>query len=232
MAGAMAHEVRSPLCVILGYSSEILEMLPPDHAHRKFVEVIHRCATRCNELAEKLLRFSRRPKEAETFPLDGAVEEALTLARLGRKSFGVEFATDLKDAIEITGRRNEIQQIVVNLCTNAIDAMPNGGTLTVRTCAEHRADRDWAVISVEDTGIGIPEEIRKRIFDPFFTTKPAGVGTGLGLSIVRDIARSCSGALELHSELGKGSTFHFRLPLPKTAASESTSETGLAKTAS
>jgi signal transduction histidine kinase len=211
MAGAMAHEIRNPLCVILGYTGEILEATAVEPQHRRFLETIQRCATRCNELAEKLLRFSRQPKENEQYSLKEAVEEAAALAKLGRKSFNLRLHLELNYDTMLWGRRNELQQIIVNLCTNAIDAMPNGGTLSVRTYSEERATQPWAAIEVQDTGTGIPDAFLKQIFNPFFTTKPAGTGTGLGLSIVRDILRATGGTIDVQSTVGKGTTFTVRV---------------------
>jgi len=219
MAGAMAHEIRNPLCVILGYTGEILDNTAQDHPHRRFLDTIQRCATRCNELAEKLLRFSRQPKDNEQYSLKEAIEEAVSLARLGRKSFSLRVHLELEFDTQLVGRRNELQQVIVNLCTNAIDAMPGGGTLTARTFKEDRARQPWAAISIRDTGTGIPEQFLKQIFNPFFTTKPAGSGTGLGLSIVRDILRAGGGTIEVDSKVGEGTTFTVRVPILATDAS-------------
>jgi signal transduction histidine kinase len=119
----------------------------------------------------------------------------------------------------LSARRSEFQQIMINLMSNAVDAMPKGGTITVVLEEEESAGRHWAKISIHDTGEGIPMEIRRRIFEPFFTTKAPGKGTGLGLSIVRDIVASNQGVLEVTSELHQGTTFVVRLPLNPPAPS-------------
>jgi signal transduction histidine kinase len=129
-----------------------------------------------------------------------------TLARTRKvvlvRSLSTEIGPILVDA-------GQIQQVVINLGVNAIDAMPQGGTLTVGLA---RKD-DHAEISVQDTGTGISPEIRERIFDAFFTTKEEGKGTGLGLSLISSIVKNHQGSIDLQSEVGKGSTFTVRLPI-------------------
>ena len=213
MAGALAHEIRNPLCVILGYAGELQVLLGKDHPQFKLFATIERCANRCNQLVENLLRFARLPKDEERFSLNEAIQEAVELARIGKKAINVRCQMDFQCDAWIRGKRTEIQQVVLNLSANAMDAMPSGGTLTVRTRQEAVVSGEWYVIEVEDTGTGIPEDVRKNIFDPFFTTKPAGKGTGLGLCIVGDILRSCGGTIDVVSEVGKGTSFLVRLPV-------------------
>lgn len=227
MAGALAHEIRNPLCVIIGYVSELRAMGPEAGPGQKLLAIVARCANRCNELAENLLRFSRLPKGEERFSLNQAVKEALDLARVGKTALNVRCVTDFQCDLWMTGRPGEIQQIVLNLCGNAIDAMPSGGALTARTRRETLNGRDWMVVEIQDTGGGIPEEVRKRIFDPFFTTKEAGKGTGLGLSIVNDIIRAYDGFIDVRSEPGRGSTFTVRLPAALMTAAVGPRRNGL-----
>jgi two-component system, NtrC family, sensor kinase len=222
MAGALAHEIRNPLSVIVGYVEDILQDLPPPETLHKVLEAVRRSAVRCQELMDNLLSFARRPKESEPFLLKDALEETLTLVRMSAKMSQVQCLLDVRATPTIVARRTEIQQIFINLMSNAVDAMPKGGTLTVILDEDHTAGKDWVKVSVQDTGTGIPEDARKRIFEPFFTTKPIGKGTGLGLSIVQDIVRNCQGVLEVVSELHKGTTFVVYLPLedvPAAAAS-------------
>ena len=212
MAGALAHEIRNPLCVIIGYLSEMITEVPETSPHHKFLVTMERCANRCNLLVENLLRFSRLPKGEERFSINQTVVDALELARLGKKARKVQCKTEFEGDIWVVGRRSELEQVIVNLGTNAMDAMMDGGTLTVSARRETAADQDWLLIEVSDTGAGIPEALQKKIFDPFFTTKDPSIGTGLGLSIVRDIVRGYEGTLELYSKPGEGTTFKIRLP--------------------
>ena len=165
------------------------------------------------ELMDNLLRFARRPKESEPFKVKDALQEAMTLVRMGAKMTQVQCNLDVRADPILSARRGEIQQVVINLMTNAVDAMPGGGTLTVVLEEDDSANRQWVKISIHDTGEGIPPDIRRRIFEPFFTTKGPGKGTGLGLSIVRDIVGNYQGVLEVESEVHQGTTFIVRLPM-------------------
>jgi signal transduction histidine kinase len=212
MAGALAHEIRNPLSVIVGYVNDLLENRGDEDLIVKPLKAIRRSAERCHELMDNLLRFSRQPKEVELFKLKDALQEAMTLARMSAKMSQVQCNLDVQADPLMKARRSEIQQIFINLMANAVDAMPTGGTLTVTLEEEDSAGHHWVKVSVQDTGEGIPPEIRRRIFEPFFTTKGPQKGTGLGLSIVRDIVGNYQGVLEVQSEVHQGTTFVIRLP--------------------
>ena len=218
MAGALAHEIRNPLAVIVGYVNDLLEGRAAEDPLVRPLAAIRRSAERCGELMENLLRFSRQPKEAETFKMKDALQEAVALVRMSAKMTQVQCNLDVRADPLMSARRNEIQQIFINLMTNALDAMAGGGTLTVILEEEDTAGKHWVKVSVRDTGEGIPSEIRRRIFEPFFTTKASGKGTGLGLSIVRDIVGSYNGVLEVESEVHQGTTFVVRLPMTAAQA--------------
>ena len=119
-------------------------------------------------------------------------------------------------ASKIFANRSQIQQIIINLSNNAMDAMPEGGTLTLRTKKTRAEGKDMIEIEVRDTGAGIPKEIQAKIFEPFFTTKEVGKGTGLGLSLVYELIQKHDGRITLESEAGKGTIFRVFLPLSKT----------------
>ncbi len=161
----------------------------------------------------------------ETFKLKDALQEAITLVRMSAKMTQVQCNLDVHADPIMSARRNEIQQIFINLMSNALDAMQNGGTLTVILEEDTIAGQPWVRVSVKDTGEGISPEIRKRIFEPFFTTKAPGKGTGLGLSIVRDIVGNYQGVLEVQSEPHQGTTFIVRLPCRQTVQAEPSMET-------
>jgi signal transduction histidine kinase len=217
MAGALAHEIRNPLSVIVGYVNDLLENRPPDDPLVKPLAATKRSAERCHDLMENLLRFSRQPKEMETFKVKDALQEAITLVRMSAKMTQVQCNLDVHADPLMSARRNEFQQIFINLMSNGLDAMKGGGTLTVTLEEDDAAHKHWVKVSVKDTGEGIQPDIRKRIFEPFFTTKAPGKGTGLGLSIVRDIVGNYQGVLEVESEVHQGTTFVVRLPLAKPA---------------
>jgi signal transduction histidine kinase len=216
LSGALAHEIRNPLCVVVGYTGEIIASLKEDDPLKPIMQTILRCGNRCNELVDNLLRFSRIPKNEEVFHINEVIEDAMVLAKLAAQKTPVKMLSDFHDDLFFQGHRSEIQQIILNLCTNAIDAMPGGGIITIRTAAENVANKDWICISVQDTGAGIPPEIQEKIFNPFFTTKEPGKGTGLGLSIISDIVRKYDGTIEVKSEVGLGTKFIIRLPVAKS----------------
>jgi len=213
MAGALAHEIRNPLSVIIGYVNDLLDGRALDETFRKPLEAVKRSAERCQELMDNLLRFARQPKQIETFKVKDALQESMTLVRMSAKMTRVQCNLDARADPLLSGRRSEFQQIFINLMSNALDAMPEGGTLNVILEEEMAGGRTLMKILVKDTGSGIPPEAREHIFEPFFTTKAPGKGTGLGLSIVRDIVQTYHGVLTVESEIHKGTTFIIRLPV-------------------
>ena len=138
----------------------------------------------------------------------------LDLVRFQLRKGGVEprLELDPRDPV-ITGDRFQIEQLFLNLVLNAVQAMPEGGTLTLRT----RGAGTWEVVEVCDTGLGIPEAIRERIFDPFFTTREVGQGTGLGLAVSYSIAAAHGGGIEVETHEGEGSIFRVLFPTPTDA---------------
>lgn len=212
MAGALAHDIRNPLSVIIGYVQDFLDGRPADDPLIKPMQAVRRAAQQCFDLMQNLLNFSRRPKSIDTFKIKDAMDECFALLTLRARKANVAMTLDARVDPLISGRRSEIQQIFINLMGNAIDAMPNGGPLTVRIEHEFEADQPWIVVTVKDTGEGISESARPHLFEPFFTTKEAGYGTGLGLSIVLDIVQSYQGLIEVDSTPGQGATFTVRLP--------------------
>jgi two-component system NtrC family sensor kinase len=151
--------------------------------------------------------------------LNGILIELIHLSEPWLFSRSVKLSSSLSPGLPpILGDPTHLQTLFLNLITNALDAMPNGGFLTIKT--QHILGppftgngEGWVQISITDTGIGITEESKKRIFDPFFTTKKIGEGTGLGLAICEKIIKDHSGRLEVESEVGKGSTFFILIPI-------------------
>lgn len=211
LAAGVAHEINNPLTVILGFAQSLLRRLRPGDPHIMPLASIEREALRCRNLANSLLSFSR-DKKSGTSPTDPRVmmSEALALVEVQAKTKKIRLVREeSKDLPHVNMNADQIQQVVINLCANAMDAMPDGGTLTVAMAV--RGDR--LELRVTDTGTGIARDVRERIFDPFFTTKPVGKGTGLGLSLTYEIVRSHRGRIELESELGRGTQFMVSLPL-------------------
>jgi signal transduction histidine kinase len=213
LAAGVAHELNEPLANILGFAqlAAKAEGLPADVA--RDLERIVASSLYARDFIRRLLMFARA-EPAKKAPLDfhGVIEEVLTLfeVRWARQNVTVE--RDLSEAAAIVdATRSELQQVLMNLLANAVQAMPEGGTLTVAT----RVEEGRARLIVADTGVGMNERVRKQIFHPFFTTKGAGQGTGLGLSVARDIVVAHKGTIRVESRVGEGSRFEIEVPLAR-----------------
>jgi|CXWL01.1.fsa_nt_gi signal transduction histidine kinase len=206
LAAGIAHEINNPLGVILGFSQGMIRTLG-DSAEAFPARSIEREALRCKKLVADLLIFSRQSaSRLANLDLAKSVSGALSLVSPQARMHSVAIVTQFEPGCIIHGDDGPVQQIVINLCNNAVDAMPKGGTITIRT----RREGEHVLLEVSDTGQGIPPEIASRIFDPFFTTKEIGKGTGLGLALVQEIVHKHSGSIELQTEPGKGTTFLIR----------------------
>jgi two-component system NtrC family sensor kinase len=218
LAAGTAHEINNPLTGVLTFAHLLRKNENLGERERQDIEVIIRETTRVREIVRGLLDFARQsPSERQRLDLNGVVSHATALLR-GQKEFRhISIKEQPADDLpKVLGDRNQLEQVVLNLSLNGCEAMPDGGTLTIST----RVDGDSVVLTVSDTGTGIPEEDRGRIFDPFFTTKPVGRGTGLGLSVTYGIVQQHGGSVEVTSKVGKGSMFTIRLPAqPKESAS-------------
>ena len=218
LAGGVAHEINNPLGVILGFSQNITKRIPPGDPFEMPLKSIEREALRCKNLVQDLLTFSRLEKgEKEEIDLNSTIETALSLVSAQGKVKNVEIEKNIEPSLpRVLGNSTQIQQIIVNLSSNAFDAMPDGGMLKIRAKGIHDNGKSRVQIDVEDTGSGIPETVQKKIFEPFFTTKPIGKGTGLGLSLVYEIVQKYEGSISLESYEGRGTTFHIILPVHGT----------------
>jgi PAS domain S-box-containing protein len=224
LAGGIAHDFNNLLTGILGNLSLALADLPGTHSCRDLLNNAELAALRAAELTRQLLGFSRRtPLTPQAVDLNAVIEETL---RLVRRTFDPRIEVRLQQAADlwsIQADPGQMGQVLMNLCLNARDAMPTGGTLTLET-ANVRLDPqavaksfdgrtgDFVRLRVCDTGIGMTREIREHIFEPFFTTKETGKGTGLGLAMVFGIVKAHAGWIECQSELGRGTSFDVYLP--------------------
>ncbi len=225
LAGGIAHEINNMMTVVLGFSSLLLDTLR-DEARAAEVRQIHRAATRAATITSQLLAFSRRQQLLpQVLDINGLVQGA---AHMLRRVMGEDkvFVLDLaEDSGHVRADRGQLEQALLNLTLNARDAMPHGGTFTIRTRSVTLPSQDtdfphqselpsgnYVHISVSDTGHGMDAATRARIFEPFFTTKPIGQGSGLGLATVFGIVRQSGGTLRLRSSPGKGATFSIYLP--------------------
>jgi two-component system NtrC family sensor kinase len=219
VTAAMAHQIGTPLNSISGYIQLILQDGNIQPKDRDRLKIIESQLDRLADSVKNLLSFTRQPQpQLRSLDVNEVLEELIHLSEpwfLARK---VRLSTHLSpDLPSIFGDSTHLQTLFLNLITNALDAMPQGGALTVKTRQvsppSSSKDGRWLEISITDTGIGITEESKKRIFDPFFTTKKMGEGTGLGLAICEKIVKEHSGKIDLESEVGKGSTFSILIPV-------------------
>ncbi|OGS07276.1 MAG: hypothetical protein A2270_08605 [Elusimicrobia bacterium RIFOXYA12_FULL_51_18] len=219
LAAGVAHEINNPLGIILGFAQSVVRKIKEDDALALPLKTIEREAIRCKNLVQNLLVFSRASKSEtlEELDLNTAMEGVLSLILAQAKARNVELVRELGSGLpKVNANQIQLQQVVLNLAHNAIDAMPKGGTLTIRTALPGRRP-GYVELRVLDTGTGIPKDLQKRIFEPFFTTKEAGKGTGLGLSLAYEIIHKHGGAIELESEEGQGTEFTVYLPVHSAA---------------
>lgn len=212
LAAGVAHEINEPLGAILGFA-QLAQKTPdmPEAAQADLAKVVQSCL-RAREIVRKLLIFARQqPPRDLNVDVNGVAEEALSFLRSRMASSGVELRTNLQRGRPlVAGDPIQLNQVVVNLVLNALQAMPSGGLLEVATAL----DGDHVLLRVMDTGSGMTDEVRERIFLPFFTTKEEGLGTGLGLSVVHGIVTAHGGSVRVASQLGLGTQFEVRLPAP------------------
>jgi len=225
LAGGIAHDFNNILTAIIGYSEIINLRLEKDNPLHHQVNQVMIAAERAAELTNGLLAFSRK-QVLHTKPLD-LCEVVQGLKKMLRRLIpeDIDFRTTVDDSpLIVMADKGQIEQVLMNLVTNAKDAMPTGGTLTIEVFPVDRKERfthahgkgepgRYACISVADTGHGMDGEIREKIFEPFFTTKEVGKGTGLGMSIIYGIVNQHNGFITVESETGAGTTFHVQLPI-------------------
>ncbi|MDT5262052.1 MAG: hypothetical protein QOC61_1056 [Acidobacteriota bacterium] len=226
LAAGVVHEINNPLATISA-CAEALESRVDEGVYgsgpdlndlREYLQLIREEAFRCKQITNGLLDFSRaRAVEPAPVNLSEVVESAARLLAHQKRGASIRIDVELSDNLPlVSGDMGQLQQAVIILAENAIDAMPEGGTLSMRTRREESEEGDYVLIEVSDTGQGIPIEIRERIFDPFFTTKEVGRGTGLGLAVCYGIVTEHGGRIGVESAVGRGSTFRISLPAPKT----------------
>jgi PAS domain S-box-containing protein len=213
LAAGVAHEINNPLGIILGFAHGVAGRIKEDDPFFMPLKSIEREAVRCKNLVQNLLVFSRQGGQGtEELDVDEVVENALLLVQTQTSVNAVELIRELGSRGRIMGSRTQIQQIIINLCNNAVDAMPKGGKLTVRTRLEVKGKNTRVVLEVQDSGTGITEAVKRRLFEPFFTTKEPGKGTGLGLSLIHGIVEKHHGTIDVESAVNKGTAFIVRLP--------------------
>jgi signal transduction histidine kinase/DNA-binding response OmpR family regulator len=210
IASGVAHNFRNTLTGIL-VNSQVIQENYPDHAGlNELGDRISSSVKRGSRLVDRLMQFSRRQtkKEFKRLDLVGIIAETYQIVR---KSFDqkIDIQLDIQRSLPILGDYSSLSQVLMNLFTNARDAMPEGGVIKI----ESRQEKNTALVRVSDTGQGMDKQTRERCFDPFFTTKDVGKGTGLGLSTTYGIVKSHEGEILVESEPGQGTVFTISFPL-------------------
>ena len=230
MSMGIAHDFNNLLTTVLGHAELLrsdLARLDADAEARSHLESLERAANDGAALIHKIQQYIRNEKQerAEPVALHKIAEEVLTLTRPywhnepRRRGIAILVESDLRPVPTISGTPTELREVLVNLVLNAVQAMPAGGTLTLRT---GRLDARAAVVEVADTGVGMTENVRKRIFEPLYTTKGSS-GTGMGLTMSQGIVQEHNGRIEVESEPGRGTSFRLIFPFSAgTRAPEST----------
>jgi signal transduction histidine kinase len=210
LTAGIVHDVKNPLAVIKGLAEELHEEIGIDPSTRAQLATIRDSASRASSIVTDLLKFARQSTpEMQRRDMRETVQSSLRLTEYLTRKGKVEAIVDLPDQpVMVTYDAQQIEQVLINLFSNAVQAMEHGGSLRINLGRAKGA----IAIAVQDTGMGIPKQNINRIFDPFFTTKPEGEGTGLGLSVSFGIVSRHGGTIEVESELGWGTTFTVLLP--------------------
>ena len=209
-AAGISHDIRNPLAVISQASFNIKREAKKLGSEKilKYVEKIDKNVSRATEIIEKLLNFSKPTySKLKRVNLREIIDESIELSRLENRNIDIYISNDLDNSVKIYGDKNSLIQVFVNIIINAMEAMNYEGKIDISMGREGK----FALISIKDTGKGIPESIRKQIFEPFFTTKETG--TGLGLAIAYRIIKDHGGIIEFKTEENKGTEFIIKLPI-------------------
>lgn len=215
LAGGIAHDFNNLLTGVLGYASLIKNFLSSEEKLYRYAEAIEHSAQRAAKLTQHLLNFSRRQRKTTGIvDLNVLLDDILFLLRESFRDVEVEKTFD--DLLPpIRGDEADLQNVFLNLCMNAKDAMKGEGILKVKTKRRRNiGGREFASVEIEDTGQGIDDSIREKIFQPYFTTKETGTNLGMGLYLVDKVIKEHGGFIECESEPGKGTRFTLHIPLP------------------
>ncbi|MBK5100098.1 MAG: PAS domain S-box protein [Desulfobacteraceae bacterium] len=218
LTSQIAHELNNPLYGIMNTLELMKTEIPPENKRRKILEMALSETVRLAELLRKMLSFSK-PDQEEMKPTDinRILDELLILHEKQLREHSIKMSTSFADDLgEIYGSNNQLRQVFLNMISNARDAMPEGGTLNVKT----KDDGDNILIEISDTGIGIEEGNLKKIFDPFFSTKRSSNDVGIGLAVCYGFINDHEGDIKVESEHGSGTTFSIMLPKYKGVSEE------------
>ena len=210
----VSHTIKNPLTAIGGFANRLMDKLPEGTKEKKYAGLIFSAAIRLENVLQNVLLFSRRDShEREELDLSVMIERALIMYEDICRDRSIKIERRLGETPPVLANKEQVLQALENLISNAIDAMPRGGTLAVSTDKELTGDQAYIAVKIKDTGQGIPKENIDRIFEPFFTTKLLMKGTGLGLSITKKVIEDHGGFIRVDSEVGAGTTFGLYFPL-------------------
>jgi signal transduction histidine kinase len=235
MAGGVAHDFNNILSVVLGRAQLALADIKDEKARRS-IEIIEQTALDAAAMVRRLREVAvvKGERSFDEIDLNKLIEDAIQMVESRRLELNetagvtIEIHSERNEVAPAAGDAAELREALVNILFNAMDAMPEGGNITMAS----RQEDSSVVLSVSDTGTGIPEEVRRKVFDPFFSTK-ASKGSGLGLSVTMGIITKHGGSIDVESTQGEGTTFHIRLPIANSVAEASCpkSETPIVKRA-
>lgn len=221
LAAGVAHEINNPLTAISGFAEGLQRRLGRIRGQvdgdiyddfEEYTDIIIKECLRCRDIVRSLLTFSR-PVASSLQPvnLNHCIEDTLFILKHHfKEQHKITVTTELYDELPmIRGDESQLKQVIINLLTNALDATDEGGIIKIKTYLEEDGD---AGLIIEDSGCGIPQDVKDRLFEPFFTTKPAGKGVGIGLSTCYSIVKNHDGKISVTSEEGKGTSFCVRIP--------------------
>ncbi len=214
MAANVAHEIRNPLIAVGGFARQLHEALEPDDARREYTSIILEEVTRLEQILREQLTLEKHLQPVlAPVEINRILKDVWKLLSHGLLSSRVRLVTRLADGLPVTmGDANQLKQAFLNVISNAIQSMPEGGKVEVATRQKGRS----IIVTVADTGPGIPEEVRSKLFVPFFTTRPSG--SGLGLAVTRRIVENHGGSIEVDSEVGRGTTMRISIPIVRSTA--------------
>jgi PAS domain S-box-containing protein len=215
LAASIAHELNNPLAIVSLRVESLLSQTCADDPRRRALEIVEQEVERMANLVANLLQFSRRGQpRVSTMDVSEDLVKTLELVHHHLRTRRIKVIQELaQDIPMIQADRQQLRQVFLNLLTNASDAMPNGGTLSVRAARGTLGSRQALVLEFSDTGVGIAAENLPKVLEPFFTTKEEGKGTGLGLAICRRAVQEHNGTIQVFSEMGKGTCVRITLPL-------------------
>jgi len=215
IAASVAHEINNPMGIILGFTQRLLDRVPMDSLDHEELKIIEQECIRCGKIIKDLLVFARpNIPQKQLHSIEEIISHSVKLIEFQINKKGIHFSQKISNEAKIEIDPHQFQQVLINILLNAIQAMPNGGTLQISVWDQpphNNYPKGSTCIKITDTGIGIAEEKKNRVFEPFYSSKTNG--TGLGLSLSKKIIDAHGGNLELESEIGKGTQVMITLPL-------------------